>query len=62
MRRRHDENISFETACDLVGADLAKQARGLLLAAYERGAALAAKRRIIIADTKFDLGLIDGRG
>ncbi len=40
----HDENISFEAACDIVGADLAKEARELSLAAYERGAALAAER------------------
>ncbi len=57
----HDENISFEAACDLVGADLAKEARELSLAAYERGAALAAERGIIIADTKFELGIIDER-
>ncbi len=57
----HDENISFEAACDLVGADRANEARELSLAAYERGAALAAERGIIIADTKFELGVIDGR-
>jgi len=57
----HDQNISFEAACDLVGADVAKEARELSLAAYERGAALAAERGIIIADTKFELGIIDGR-
>jgi phosphoribosylaminoimidazole-succinocarboxamide synthase len=57
----HDENISFEAACDVVGADLANEARDLSLAAYERGAALAAERGIIIADTKFELGMIDGR-
>jgi phosphoribosylaminoimidazole-succinocarboxamide synthase len=57
----HDENISFDAACDLVGADLATEARELSLAAYERSAALAAERGIIIADTKFELGMIDGR-
>jgi len=57
----HDENISFEAACELVGADLAKEARELSLAAYERGAALAAERGILVADTKFELGVIDGR-
>ena len=56
-----DENISFEEACDLVGADLAEEARELSLAAYERGAALAADRGILVADTKFELGIIDGR-
>ena len=40
----HDENISFDAACDLVGADLANEARVLSLAAYERGAALAGER------------------
>ncbi|MEY2565480.1 MAG: phosphoribosylaminoimidazole-succinocarboxamide synthase [Actinomycetota bacterium] len=55
-----DENISFEQACDLVGADVAKAARELSLAAYQRGADLAAARGIIVADTKFELGWIDG--
>ncbi|HMC38742.1 MAG TPA: phosphoribosylaminoimidazolesuccinocarboxamide synthase, partial [Acidimicrobiales bacterium] len=57
----HDVNISFEEACDLAGADLATEARRISLAAYSRAAALAAERGIIIADTKFELGLIDGR-
>ena len=56
----HDENISFEAACEIVGDDVAKRARELSLAAYERGAVLAAKQGIIIADTKFELGFIDG--
>jgi phosphoribosylaminoimidazole-succinocarboxamide synthase len=57
----HDENISFDAAVSLVGADLAEEARRISLAAYQRGAELAAARGIIIADTKFELGLIDGR-
>ena len=56
----HDENISFEEACDIVGDDVAKRARELSLAAYERGAALARAKGIVIADTKFELGFIDG--
>ena len=56
----HDENISFEQACDIVGADVAKQAREIALAAYQRGADWAAERGIVIADTKFELGFIDG--
>ena len=56
----HDENISFEQACDIVGDDVAKRAREVSLAAYERGAALARAKGIIIADTKFELGFIDG--
>ncbi|HEX2849176.1 MAG TPA: phosphoribosylaminoimidazolesuccinocarboxamide synthase [Acidimicrobiales bacterium] len=57
----HDENISFETACEIVGDDVAKKAREISIAAYERGAALARERGIIIADTKFELGWIDGQ-
>ena len=56
----HDENIGFDEAVELVGAELAEQAREVSLALYSRGAALAADRGIIIADTKFELGLIDG--
>ena len=57
----HDENISFESARDLAGAALTEEARRISLAAYQRAADLAAERGIIIADTKFELGLIDGR-
>ncbi len=56
----HDENISFEQAAALAGEDLATEARRISLAAYEQAAALAAERGIIIADTKFELGIIDG--
>ncbi|MBW3555569.1 MAG: phosphoribosylaminoimidazolesuccinocarboxamide synthase [Actinobacteria bacterium] len=57
----HDENISFEQACDIVGTEVASAAREISLAAYSEGAAWAAERGIIIADTKFELGFIDGR-
>jgi len=57
----HDENISFERAVDLIGAELADQARAVSIELYRRGAAWARDRGIIIADTKFELGLIDGR-
>jgi phosphoribosylaminoimidazole-succinocarboxamide synthase len=56
----HDENISFEQAVDLVGAELAHRAREISLELYARGAELARQRGIIIADTKFELGLVDG--
>jgi phosphoribosylaminoimidazole-succinocarboxamide synthase len=56
----HDENISFAAAADLVGVDTAAAARDLCLAAYDRGAKWAEERGIIIADTKFELGWIDG--
>lgn len=57
----HDENISFDAAVSLVGADAAGAARDLCLAAYGRGARWAAERGVIIADTKFELGWIDGQ-
>jgi phosphoribosylaminoimidazole-succinocarboxamide synthase len=56
----HDLNINFEQAADLVGADVAKQARELCLDAYVRGADWALRQGIIVADTKFELGFIDG--
>jgi phosphoribosylaminoimidazole-succinocarboxamide synthase len=57
----HDENISFDDAVSLIGKEAAQDARDLCVAAYERGAAWAAERGLIIADTKFELGYIDGR-
>ena len=56
----HDENITFDEAAAIVGADVASAARSISLAAYTRGATWAAERGIIIADTKFELGFIDG--
>jgi phosphoribosylaminoimidazole-succinocarboxamide synthase len=56
----HDENISFEQAVDLVGSEAAERARALSLEAYSRAAEHARARGIIIADTKFELGWIDG--
>ena len=56
----HDENISFAAAADLVGEDLAARAREISLAAYGEGARRALERGIVIADTKFELGIIDG--
>ncbi len=56
----HDENISFERAVELVGEDLAERARRVSLELYLRGAEIALERGVIIADTKFELGLVDG--
>jgi phosphoribosylaminoimidazole-succinocarboxamide synthase len=58
---RHDENIDFDTLCQQVGTDVAKQLRDLSLALYEKGAAMASQRGIIIADTKFEFGLVGGK-
>ena len=56
----HDENISFEHAVAEVGEELAHAARDLALAVYRRAAAHAEERGIVLADTKFELGLLDG--
>ena len=56
----HDENISFEAAAALVGDSLAAKLRDVSLELYRRGADWARERGIIIADTKFELGLVDG--
>ena len=53
----HDENISFAQVQNLIGADLAEQVRSVSLRLYERAAAHALSRGIIIADTKFEFGL-----
>jgi phosphoribosylaminoimidazole-succinocarboxamide synthase len=55
----HDENISFEHVEGLIGAELAGRVRELALEIYARGAAYAAERGIIVADTKFEFGLDD---
>jgi phosphoribosylaminoimidazole-succinocarboxamide synthase len=54
---QHDENISFEQAEEIVGADVARQVRDLSIQLYTEAAAFAATRGIIIADTKFEFGL-----
>ena len=54
----HDINIEFSEAEDLLGKSLAAKVRELTLAIYEKGAELAAGRGIIIADTKFEFGLV----
>ena len=57
----HDENISFERCCEIVGEDIAAQIRDLSLKNYKAAAEYAATRGIIIADTKFEFGVIDGK-
>ena len=57
----HDENISFECCCDIVGVEVAEQIRNASLRIYAAASAYAASRGGIIADTKFEFGFIDGR-
>ena len=57
----HDENISWDECRRLVGDDVATQVRDLSIRIYEAGRAYAAARGIIVADTKFEFGLLEGR-
>lgn len=56
----HDENISFAQVTDLVGADTAQKLRDVSLKLYTEGARHAASRGILMADTKFEFGLVAG--
>jgi len=53
----HDENIDFDSMCEIVGTDLATQVRDISLQLYKEAAAFALEKGIIIADTKFEFGL-----
>jgi phosphoribosylaminoimidazole-succinocarboxamide synthase len=57
----HDENIDFETFCGIVGRAVGEQLRDLSVRIYESGRDHARDRGIILADTKFEFGLIDGQ-
>ena len=56
----HDINIRFEEAAGMIGPDVAVRVRDLTLKVYKRAAEYARDRGIIIADTKFEFGFIDG--
>ena len=56
----HDLNIGMAEAIDIVGREAAEAAAALCLAAYSRAAARAEEQGIVICDTKFELGFIDG--
>ena len=57
----HDENISYERCVEIVGEDIASQIRDLSLKIYTAAAEYALTRGVIIADTKFEFGIIDGK-
>jgi phosphoribosylaminoimidazole-succinocarboxamide synthase len=56
----HDENVSFEATVDLIGREMAEKVRDMALELYTFGAEYALERGIIIADTKFEFGVLDG--
>jgi len=57
----HDENIPFERAADLIGAPLAEKVRAISLDIYNRAADYATPCGVILADTKFEFGLLDNQ-
>ncbi|NOQ52898.1 MAG: phosphoribosylaminoimidazolesuccinocarboxamide synthase [Desulfuromonadaceae bacterium] len=57
----HDENISFDQAAELCGREIAQQVSDISIAIYERARELADRKGIIIADTKFEFGLMDNQ-
>jgi phosphoribosylaminoimidazole-succinocarboxamide synthase len=57
----HDENISFAEATNIVGEEIAEKVKRLSLQIYEFGRDLAVEKGIIVADTKFEFGIKDGR-
>jgi len=56
----HDENIPFETVVNMIGAETASRLRDLTLTIYKKAAEYARSRGILIADTKFEFGVVDG--
>jgi phosphoribosylaminoimidazole-succinocarboxamide synthase len=56
----HDENISFEQTVALLGEELATRVRAVSIDLYQRAAAYSKPRGILLADTKFEFGLLDG--
>jgi phosphoribosylaminoimidazole-succinocarboxamide synthase len=57
----HDENISFDKVIEILGQQQAEQIKDLSLKIYQKGSEFAAEKGILIADTKFEFGLKDGR-
>lgn len=56
----HDENISFDRAAEILGKPLAEKVRSVTLEIYRRAAAYAEPRGILLADTKFEFGILNG--
>jgi len=57
----HDENVSFQTMSDAIGQELAENMRNLSIQIYQQASGYARERGIILADTKFEFGLLDGK-
>ena len=57
----HDQNVSFEELCKLIGTDLANQLKEVSIALYKKANQYAESKGIILADTKFEFGIADGK-
>jgi phosphoribosylaminoimidazole-succinocarboxamide synthase len=57
----HDENISFEKMCEIIGKEKAEKLRDITIAIYNKGVSIAKEKGIIIADTKMEFGEINGK-
>lgn len=57
----HDENVTFASMAAALGLELAEEMRRLTLALYDRGSEIANQAGLLLADTKFELGWVDGR-
>ncbi|MFZ5989874.1 MAG: phosphoribosylaminoimidazolesuccinocarboxamide synthase [Bacillota bacterium] len=57
----HDENVSFEELCNRIGTDLANKLKDASIALYNKASQYAESKGIILADTKFEFGIVDGK-
>jgi phosphoribosylaminoimidazole-succinocarboxamide synthase len=57
----HDQNVSFEELCKTIGTDLANQLKETSIALYNKASKHAESKGIILADTKFEFGIVDGK-
>ncbi|NLD48887.1 MAG: phosphoribosylaminoimidazolesuccinocarboxamide synthase [Clostridiaceae bacterium] len=56
----HDENVSFEALCNTIGVELANKLKDTSIALYKKASEYAESKGIILADTKFEFGILDG--
>lgn len=57
----HDQNVSFEELCNVIGTELANQLKEISIALYNKASKYAESKGIILADTKFEFGISDGK-
>lgn len=57
----HDQNVSFEELCNVIGAELAQKLKETSIKLYEKASSYAESKGIILADTKFEFGILGGK-